>query len=332
MRPQPSGPSCRLRGDRQHERPNEARPAACDGEQDVRDALLLALRVIALTLLQFACFALAGGVLGRQGDSGSSGQAAAAGALLTACFLNTLVVTHVILRSRWAGWRLMAALAFVLYGVMTFMPQIESAVFLTGLPAGMLPRLFLMGALVAVPFSVLAVVILGKGRSGPPDAAGNPRLAMPIREWAWRLAAIAVIYVVLYFTFGYFIAWRDPVVRAYYRGTDEGTFFAHFRTVLRDTPWLVPFQLLRALLWAGFAMPVVRMMRGQRLETALAIALLFSVVMNSQLLLPNPFMPEPVRMTHLVETASSNFIFGAIVGWLLTQPRQALPGVLAKPG
>jgi hypothetical protein len=216
----------------------------------------------------------------------------------------------------------MAALAFVLYGVMTFMPQIESAVFLTRLPAGMLPRLFLMGALVAVPFSVLAVVVLGKGRSGPKDAAPGARLVMPIGEWAWKLAVIAVSYVILYFTFGYFIAWRDPVVRAYYNGTDEGSFFAHFRVVLRDTPWLVPFQILRALLWVGFALPVVRMLKGRWPETALAIALLFSVLMNSQLLLPNPFMPEPVRMTHLVETASSNFVFGAIVGWLLAHHRE----------
>jgi hypothetical protein len=28
-------------------------------------------------------------------------------------------------------------------------------------------------------------------------------------------------------------------------------------------------------------------------------------------------MPESVRMAHLAETASSNFLFGALVGWLL---------------
>ncbi|OLD49726.1 MAG: hypothetical protein AUI63_02160 [Gemmatimonadetes bacterium 13_1_40CM_2_60_3] len=61
------------------------------------------------------------------------------------------------------------------------------------------------------------------------------------------------------------------------------------------------------------------MLKGQRTETVLAIGLLFSVVMNAQLLLPNPYMPEPVRMAHLVETASSNLIFGVFVGWLLTQ-------------
>lgn len=60
-------------------------------------------------------------------------------------------------------------------------------------------------------------------------------------------------------------------------------------------------------------------MKGRWQETALALGLLFAVLMNTQLLLPNPYMPETVRMTHLIETASSNFFFGLLVGWLLTQ-------------
>jgi hypothetical protein len=91
------------------------------------------------------------------------------------------------------------------------------------------------------------------------------------------------------------------------------------RFVLRDTPWLIPFQMVRALLWTALALPVIRMMKGDRLETALAVGLVFSVVMNAQLLLPNPYMPEAVRMAHLAETASSNFLFGILVGWLLSK-------------
>jgi hypothetical protein len=45
-------------------------------------------------------------------------------------------------------------------------------------------------------------------------------------------------------------------------------------------------------------------------------------VMNSLLLLPNPYMPHEVRMAHLVETASSNFIFGVFIGWLLPAYRR----------
>lgn len=275
----------------------------------------IAVRVVALTIVLFICFAVAGAVVVPQGGA----SAPAPGALLTVCILETLVLAYIILRSRWAGWRLMTGVFVAFYGVTTFMTQIESAVFITRLPPGMLPRLFLMGALIAAPFSVLAVLILGKRRADLAATEPNPRLVMPRGEWAWKLAVIALAYVVLYFTFGYFIAWRNPAVREYYGGTDPGSLLAQMGHVLSSTPWLVPFQILRAMLWVGIALPVIRMMKGQWLETALAIGLLFSVVMNTQLLLPNPYMPEGVRMAHLLETASSNLVFGFFVGWLLTR-------------
>jgi len=285
----------------------------------MKTAAFVALRVIALTIILFICFSAAAGIVGLAGNSQTSGlPGAGALPLLIVCFLETAVLTYLILRSRWSGWRLAAAVFFIFYGVTTFMPQIESAVFLTRLPPGMLPRLFLMGALIAAPFSVLAVLILGKRKAETVDAEPNARLIMSANEWAWKLVVIAVAYVILYFTFGYFIAWRNPAVREYYGGMDPGSFVAQMGTVLRNTPWLVPFQILRAMFWIALALPVIGMMKGRWPETALAVGLLFAVLMNAQLLLPNPFMPEPVRMAHLIETASSNLIFGVFVGWLLT--------------
>ena len=61
----------------------------------------------------------------------------------------------------------------------------------------------------AAHFSVLAVLILGKRKAGDAGDEENPRLVMPAGEWAWRLALIGLAYLTLYFTFGYFIAWRD---------------------------------------------------------------------------------------------------------------------------
>lgn len=238
-------------------------------------------------------------------------------ALLAVCFLDTLVLAYIILRSRWSGWRLMATVFFVFYGVMTFIAQIESLVFHI-LPPGVLPRLFLMGVLVAAPFSPLAVLILGKGKAEPATANElNSRLLMPAKEWAWKLAIIAIAYMTLYSTFGYFIAWRNPAVQAYYSGIDEGSFLAHMKAIFTTAPWLEPFQALRGVLWALLALPVIRMMKGRWQEAAFAVGLLFAVLMNSQLLLPTPLMPEAVRMTHLVETASYNFIFGCLIVWLL---------------
>src|SRR3954464_1263921 len=116
-------------------------------------------RVIALTVALFVCYAFAGASLGMHDQPQAPEDAATAGlALLAVCLLQTLVLTHIILRSRWSGWRLMAAVAFWYYGGTPFMAQSESAFFIPRLPAGMLPRLFLMGALIAIPFSVAAVL------------------------------------------------------------------------------------------------------------------------------------------------------------------------------
>lgn len=281
----------------------------------------LVLRIIALTFILFVWFGIGSGIAMRGITQPADAGASAALPLVVVCVLETLILSYLILRSRWSGWRLILAIFVVFYGVGTFVGQIESAVFLTQLPPGMVARLFLMGFLVAAPFSALAVIILGKRKDELGGTQPNSRLVMPASEWALKLPIIAVAYVILYFTFGYFIAWRNPAVQAYYGGTDQGNFLAQMRNVVQERPWLVPFQVLRAMCWVAIALPVVRMLKGDRPETAIALGLTFAVLMNAQLLLPNPYMPEPVRMAHLVETASSNFIFGVLVGWLLTEPR-----------
>ena len=90
-------------------------------------------------------------------------------------------------------------------------------------------------------------------------------------------------------------------------------------------PWLGPFQAFRGLLWAGLALLVIHMMRGRWWEKGLATGLLFAVLMNAQLLLPNLHMPASVRMVHLVETASSNFILGWWLAWLFRALSRAEP-------
>lgn len=287
-------------------------------ESRVRLKLLLTLaKVLALTVVLFVCFALGSTIAMRGVTQSSQGGGSAAVALLLVCFLQTVGVAYLILRSRSSGWRLIAAVFVVYYGVTTFMPQIESAVFLTRLPAGVLPRLFLMGLLIAIPFSILAVVILGKRKSSGQTTAASSRLMLPVSRWSWKLAIIAVAYVVLYFAFGYFIAWRSPAVREFYGGTDPGNFLSQMQTVVRDTPWLIPFQIFRGLCWAGIAVIIIRVLERDKLETALVLGYVFAVVMCAPLLLSNPYMPEPVRMAHLAETASSNFIFGLLVGAIL---------------
>ena len=100
---------------------------------------------------------------------------------------------------------------------------------------------------------------------------------------------------------------------AFYHGSDLTDFFTQIKSVFTDTPWLPPFQLVRGVFWSLLALPVIRMMKGQWWEAGIAVALCFGVLMSSLLLIPNPLMPKEVRLAHLWETASSNFLFGWMV-------------------
>lgn len=233
---------------------------------------------------------------------------------------HTFVLMLVILRSRWSGWPLILATIFAYYGCVTVMMQIETAYFLTNLTVGpqTLINLFLMAIPPALLFIPLATWILGKGRRLDPDPTPNERLVMPAGQWAWKLAVIVVAYVLLYLSAGYFIAWQNPELRAFYGGADPGSFFLQVRHILLTDPWLVPFQMLRALLWVVFLLPVIRMARGRLWQVALVVALLVSVPQNVGHILPNPFIPaNSVRLSHMLETASSTFVFGLVVAWLL---------------
>jgi hypothetical protein len=244
--------------------------------------------------------------------------------------LNTAVMAWLILRSWQVGWRLVGTMIVVLFGVQTFLPQVESWLFLAfpgfaaQLPAALVPRIMVAGLIHACLWIPLAVLILGRWKSDPESAP--PASAAP-EAWSWKVPAAALAYVVVYFVFGYYVAWRSPAVRTYYEGTDTGlgTFWLQMRTVLHDTPWLPFAQFVRGIVWTGLGLLVLRSARGSWTEKALAVATLFAVVMSAGLLLPNPYMPYVVRQAHLLETASSDFLFGLWVAWLFGGPSARPP-------
>lgn len=270
---------------------------------------MLGLRVLILTLLLFTLFSVDFLGLNLTGAARNSPAA-----VFLWAFLDVIVLTYPIIRSRWTGWKLVTAVFCVFYGVMTFLSQIETVVFLQYLedivPVEETPKLFLNGAITAAIFSPLAVLILGKMRGTEELQGSNRRLIMPWTTWVWKLALIAVIYVVIYMSFGAFVA--KPLA---------GEAFQEYYANLQLPAWILPFQMVRGMIWAALALPVIRMMRGRWWEAGLAVALLFSVLMGAPLLVPTEFMPESIRLAHFVEIMSSNFLFGWVVVWILNGRR-----------
>lgn len=251
--------------------------------------------------------------------------------LLIIVVANVLIISALILTSRWHGLKLALSLALAYYGAVTFLMQIETWFFLSAITVGpeLLPLLFLMGIPPAFIFIPLAVLILGKWR-GVTASSHDPALVMPLKQWVWKLAFIAVVYLILYWTAGYFIAWQNPTLRAFYGAPGEAQpFFTHTINTLRDDPMLFPFQILRALLWVACALPIVRGSKVKPWGTAVLVGLLFSVPQNIGHILANPLIPfASVRLSHLIETATSTFLFGLIVVWLLHREHSSVKDLL----
>lgn len=271
------------------------------------------------------------------GGTGSSSEASA-GVLLgmaAVCLINTAVIMYLILRSRWQGIKLVVFVALVHYTVQFFMGGVEAIFFQASLkiPLKLVYAQLAGGAVFAFLFALAAVLILGRMKAAKeaPEKP-NQRLIMPKGEFILKFLILSVIvYPVLYFLFGYFVAWQFPAVREFYSGsTVLIPFFQFIRTQLTTNSTLVFWQMARGAVWVLVALPVIRMMKGSAKEAAVTLGLIFALVMNSQHIPPNPYMPGMVRLSHFIETASSNFLWGMLIAWLLHRRHVSIPDLIRK--
>ena len=165
--------------------------------------------------------------------------------LLVVAAAHTLVLMIVISASRLQGWRLIALTIFSYYGCVTFMSQIETAKFLTQLTVNQqtLASLFIMGIPPAVLFIPLAVLILGKAKKTATELSVKLIPDMSWQQWAWKLTLSIFSYLLLYFAAGYFIAWQNPELVAFYGGRDTGNFSCRCRL---SSARIRPFSLFKS--------------------------------------------------------------------------------------
>jgi len=293
----------------------------------VKSTLFMVLKVIGLTIVMFGLFSVGAGVFTANSaiaQQMSPEESAASGSrLLVVCLIDTVILTYFIKRSRLSGLRLMLVVALVFYGVKTFISMIEAWWFMDNLTPEEIPGLFLMTVPMAVLFPPVAVWVLGKGKKQV-DEAPNTRLVMPIGQLVWKVALLSVvIYPLLFWTFGYYVAFSNPELVAFYGDTHPGSFLAQMSNVWAEDPLVFAFEILRGALWVALAAPVIRTTKGRVWEAGLIVVLLFTLVQNDVHLLPGA-MPPSVRLSHFVETASSNLIYAVIVTWLMHREHRSL--------
>jgi hypothetical protein len=246
--------------------------------------------------------------------------------LFVASLIQAIVVTYLVLEAKWSGWKIAGALFLVVLN-MWVQAAIESELYLRSrLSSNFGTQTLITGLVTATLFAPFAVWVLGGfGRATREESSERARWSAA--RWIGTLAATTVAFVALYYLCGYYIAWQNPALRQFYSGTTEiRSFWGQMAWTWTSTPWMFPLQAGRGLLFVAMTLPAVRMLRGGAARVAFGTALMYVAWDGSGgLILPNPIMPPPVAHSHLVEMVVWGLVFGAFVGWLMSQGRVAAP-------
>jgi len=255
----------------------------------------------------------------------------ASGFLITplAFLLNGAVNATILLwaarRSSFRGLALWLQLLVLSFGVQVFQTQVETAYFLSAFPLlhgnFEVYHLILRGLITSLMYTFLVTLIAG-GFSR--TAHGVSRFEVDadhaVRVSAW----LAVVYIVLYMSFGYFVAWQSQELRLFYGGPAQlNSFVDQWATTLMGRPELPVFQYFRGVLWILCLVPLFKGFTGKRAELVMLSALAFGLLPTAQLAFANPLMPAGVSYYHFWEVSISTGIFGALCAWFIPQRKSS---------
>lgn len=245
--------------------------------------------------------------------------------LFLTCTLNTWVILYFIYNSKGKGWKLVGVLFLVTFGIQYFMSQIETLWFNDSLnfPIQGIWAIVSGGAIMTLLVSIMATWLTGNFKYKTEYKSRKAKVdIVPMLKWVILLAVI--IWPLVYFMAGYLIAWQFTEVRLFYSGTTE---MGSFQSIMRGNvaSGLYFFQIFRGVLWVLIAYLVMVSTEGSLIHKGIILGLLLSFLGSSQLLLPNPYMSDTIRIAHLAETASSSFLWGLILAWCIGKFTTIIP-------
>jgi hypothetical protein len=226
-------------------------------------------------------------------------------------------IVYIVIQSSWRKTKLMIYLTVILFLVIAFMTQIETLFFghaFKVLTTGDILLIMVANGsmfVVAVPLSVAFFK-----RKDEPKAIAEGTSLFDVPGLTAKLSLIGISYVVIYFVFGYFVAWSVKDLRAFYTGheTDHG-FIGTQLINLQERPIIYPFQFIRGVLFGLFVLPLIQMFPGRPGTLLVSLILVFSSV-GITLIIPNVLFPDTVRWAHFREMTSSMCVFALLIWWI----------------
>ncbi|OHE67064.1 MAG: hypothetical protein A2Z99_14860 [Treponema sp. GWB1_62_6] len=209
--------------------------------------------------------------------------------------------------SRLHGSRLFGLTLLAYVGSAQLLGHVEMVAFnfMFGFSAGEIVFLVVSQALTALLFVPLVITVAGKWKAPavlPEDRTG-PFLPATRGSFLIRLAVLAALWYFCYMFAGFLIA--DPVTHDYYA--------AKHPDLASINSWLPILQFFRGIAWTLLLILGVRIMNRPLRESGLLVGLAYGVFHSAGLLLPSPFMPAEMRLSHLPEIIVSLALQGTLV-------------------
>ena len=217
---------------------------------------------------------------------------------------------------RWSQLLLAVSSVFI---VQIFLTQMETYFFgsafadLTGFDIMMI---VLAGLLTIMITGILAIFLFRKTKQ-----ADDRQEAMEINwsRFLWTAVLNGLFYMIIYFLFGYFVAWQSAELRLFYTGSTEMMSFTEkILDNLKATPFIFPCQWIRGFLFTMTVLPFLRMRWKHKFDYHICIIAVF-LCTTIGLIIPNFLFPDVVRWTHFREMFSSMLLFGCLSAVLTTR-------------
>ena len=162
------------------------------------------------------------------------------------------------------------------------------------------------GLIMAIIISTAIAFIFSKGKI---KIEKNEFASRPILGWIWRVAVGDILYLIFYIAAGLTLINVYPELMEFYNEKSPPPPELIFGT-----------QLIRGILFNGTAILIGLTVNLSLHKKAVLIGLIFSILGGiAPLVLPSEEMPSYIRLGHGFEVGISNFLYGFILGYLMSQ-------------
>ena len=229
------------------------------------------------------------------------------------CFTIYYIIRH----AQLGGIKLFIHIVLVLFLVQLFMAQIETLFFGHAFTALTKWDVLLIMVAGLIPLLVTVAMMVKFFRN---KEVQFEKKELNLKTITTKLVIIGLLYVCVYFLFGYFVAWQFEDLRVLYSGSPERlSFWKHLASI---DPIIFPFQFLRGILFGIFVIPLMKMVKTKKIFV-ISTCLVY-LYLGIIFLIPNALFPGRASTGHLLEMTSSMLVFGIIVGNILWMDKECV--------